>query len=365
MEKIKKIVNEIAQSLERELGVILDQDSEQIASLNAKYGEGALDGARRALETDDAVRFQGLTFMAVDLVDNKKAIFYAEGEDPAAKDLLILLSRAVETAYDGRDLNDERSSFLKNVLLENELPGDIPLKARELKIDYFLSRQVLLLSFGESCDATCTEFIKSHFASSEDCILPVDEHTVVVLASLSKHDEAYIDEASKALIATFEGEGRNVTIGIGLPAEHLKDTASSYRQAALALTVGSIFEEEERIMWYKRLGLGRLIYQLPRTLCEMFLSEVFAPDTYEALDPETLLTIEKFFENNLNGSETSRQLFVHRNTLVYRLDKVQKITGLDLRTFEDAVLFKLASMVYKYLESLQQKDEAQTLDKHW
>ncbi|MDO5033522.1 MAG: helix-turn-helix domain-containing protein [Eubacteriales bacterium] len=365
MEKIKRIVNEIAQSLEHELGIILDQNPEQAAQLNAKYGEGVFELARQALETEDVVQGHGLSFLAVNFADDEKAVYYMEGEDTAARDLLVLLARTVETAYDGRDLNDERSSFLKNVLLENELPGDIPLKARELKIDYFLSRQVILLSFGEACDQTCVNLIKTQFASVDDYILPVDEHTVVVLASLADHDEAYIDEISQMVIAGFEQEGRNVTVGIGLPAEHLKDTASSYRQAALALTVGSIFEEEERIMWYKRLGLGRLIYQLPRTLCEMFLSEVFAPDTYEALDPETLLTIEKFFENNLNGSETSRQLFVHRNTLVYRLDKVQKITGLDLRTFEDAVLFKLASMVYKYLESLQQEDEAQTLDKHW
>jgi len=139
-------------------------------------------------------------------------------------------------------------------------------------------------------------------------------------------------------------------IGMGLIADTLKDTAKSYREACLALTVGNIFEPSSYLMRYDRLGLGRLIYQLPPTLCEMFLQEVFQAGAYEALDRETLTTIHKFFDNNLNGSETSRQLFIHRNTLVYRLDKVQKITGLDLRNFDDAVLFKLASMVRRYLE---------------
>ena len=148
-----------------------------------------------------------------------------------------------------------------------------------------------------------------------------------------------------------------VRIGIGMPAEALKDIAKSYREASLALTVGNIFENKSKVMRYDKLGLGRLIYQLPPSLCHMFLDEVFPKGAYESLDNETLLTIQKFFENNLNGSETSRQLFVHRNTLVYRLDKVQKITKLDLRSFDDAVLFKLASMVRKYLE----KQDAGTL----
>ena len=142
----------------------------------------------------------------------------------------------------------------------------------------------------------------------------------------------------------------DVKIGVSMTASNLTETAKAYQEASIALIVGEIFQGEEMsVMRYERLGLGRLIYQLPITLCELFLREVFEPGTYEALDPVTMGTINKFFENNLNGSETSRQLFVHRNTLVYRLDKVEKITGLDLRNFEDAVLFKLADMVRDYL----------------
>jgi carbohydrate diacid regulator len=151
-----------------------------------------------------------------------------------------------------------------------------------------------------------------------------------------------------------------VYIGIGMTAETMKDAAKSYREATMALRVGSIFENDQYVMRYDKLGLGRLIYQLPPTLCNMFLDEVFPKGAYEALDSETLLTISKFFENNLNGSETSRRLFVHRNTLVYRLDKVQKITGLDLRSFDDAVLFKLAAMVRTYLEKQEKNGRMPT-----
>jgi carbohydrate diacid regulator len=175
-----------------------------------------------------------------------------------------------------------------------------------------------------------------------------------------------INEIANQILDNLNAESMaKVHIGIGMPAETLKETAKSYREASLALTVGNIFDNENYVMRYDKLGLGRLIYQLPPTLCHMFLDEVFPKGAYEALDSETLLTIQKFFENNLNGSETSRQLFVHRNTLVYRLDKVQKITSLDLRSFDDAVLFKLASMVRKYLEKQEKGSLKSTGGKWW
>ena len=244
--------------------------------------------------------------------------------------------------------------FLKNVLLENELPGDIPLKAREHKVLYATRRQAFLIKCEEGNVQSYVPALKEALQSwGKDYILPMDEDNIVVLLELDEkeHQGESIDDLAKRLFDTLiEEDVAKIYIGIGLPAETLKETAKSYREASLALTVGGIFESESYIMRYDKLGLGRLIYQLPPTLCHMFLNEVFRPGAYEALDSETLLTIQKFFENNLNGSETSRQLFVHRNTLVYRLDKVQKITGLDLRNFDDAVLFKLAAMVRKYLE---------------
>ena len=140
-------------------------------------------------------------------------------------------------------------------------------------------------------------------------------------------------------------------VGIGTNVTGIKDLARSFKEAQIALEVGKVFDTEKTIVCYESLGIARLIYQLPTTLCEMFLREVFSKGSIESLDQETLFTIQRFFENNLNVSETSRKLFVHRNTLVYRLEKIKKLTGLDLREFEDAIVFKVALMVKKYLTS--------------
>jgi carbohydrate diacid regulator len=151
--------------------------------------------------------------------------------------------------------------------------------------------------------------------------------------------------------ALHTGSESTAVVGIGTIATHLRDLAKSYKEAQIAIEVGKVFDTEKYIINYENLGIGRLIYQLPTTLCEMFLQEVFKKNPIDALDRETLFTIHKFFENNLNVSETARKLFVHRNTLVYRLEKIKKLTGLDLREFDDAITFKVALMVKKYLTS--------------
>ena len=156
---------------------------------------------------------------------------------------------------------------------------------------------------------------------------------------------ASIEEALRV-----DGES-TVFVGIGTLALHLRDLAKAYKEAQIAIEVGKVFDTERYVINYENLGIGRLIYQLPTTLCEMFLQEVFKKNPIDALDQETLFTIYKFFENNLNVSETARKLFVHRNTLVYRLEKIKKLTGLDLREFDDAITFKVALMVKKYLTS--------------
>ena len=178
------------------------------------------------------------------------------------------------------------------------------------------------------------------------------EHIVVI-------KEMTPDETSEDICALAESIERTVhtelhvqtVVGIGTTANHLRELADRYKEAQVAIEVGKVFENEKPVIHYDNLGIGRIIYQLPTTLCEMFLSEAFKKNPIEALDEDTLDTINRFFENNLNVSETARKLYVHRNTLVYRLEKVKKITGLDLREFEDAILFKVAVMVKKYLDA--------------
>jgi carbohydrate diacid regulator len=144
-----------------------------------------------------------------------------------------------------------------------------------------------------------------------------------------------------------------VHVAFGTIVNEIKDVSRSYKEAKMALDVGKIFYSDRNVMAYSNLGIGRLIYQLPMPLCKMFIKEIFDGKSPDEFDEETLTTINKFFENNLNVSETSRQLYIHRNTLVYRLDKLQKSTNLDLRVFEDAITFKIALMVVKYMKYME------------
>ena len=191
----------------------------------------------------------------------------------------------------------------------------------------------------------------------QDFVLSINENDVAIIKQISGTVTAEdLEKIAVNVEDTLKNELRIKTIiGIGTVAEHLRELADSYKEAQTAIDVGKVFDTEKSIIDYENLGIGRLIYQLPTTLCEIFLSEVFKKNSIDSLDQETLFTINKFFENNLNVSETSRKLFVHRNTLVYRLEKIKKLTGLDLREFDDAIIFKVALMVKKYLVSRENR----------
>ena len=186
-----------------------------------------------------------------------------------------------------------------------------------------------------------------------DFVVSVDENNIALVKELDSDPSlGDLQTIAKNICNTINSEiMTSATIGIGTVISNIKEIARSYKEARVALEVGKVFDDEKKILSYEDLGIGRLIYQLPTTLCELFLTEVFKKGSIEELDQEIIFTIQKFFENNLNVSETSRQLYVHRNTLVYRLDKIQKITGLDLRIFDQAIIFKVAMMVNKYLTS--------------
>jgi carbohydrate diacid regulator len=367
MDEFKKCIKEAARFLDRAAGV-LDADGIIVACTDERL-EGSEDPAVRSIliSDDTAAVSLGRTYLKLSSTEKPGYICFVEGADGIARNYVELISHWVSAALRERNSDAEREAFLKNVLLENELPGDIPLKAREFKIPYTTPRLVYLIRIEQADEVDCLEILQNLFSDRRSLyILPMDEESIVILTDFPKEDLERIDHLARLILDNLNAESMaKVHIGIGLPAETLKDAAKSYREATLALTVGNVFENEAYVMRYDRLGLGRLIYQLPPTLCHMFLDEVFPKGAYEALDSETLLTIQKFFENNLNGSETSRQLYVHRNTLVYRLDKVQKITGLDLRSFDDAVLFKLASMVRKYLEKQEKGSIKASSGKWW
>lgn len=253
----------------------------------------------------------------------------------------------------------DKDNFIKNLLLDNLLLVDIYSRAKKLHIQSDVRRVVMIIETDKGRDNNVLELIRSHEGSaSKDFVTAVDENSVIVVCELSDHDtNREIDKKAKEIEGYLEKEGiSNIHIAYGTIVGELKEVSRSYKEAKMALDVGKIFFDERDIIAYSELGIGRLIYQLPIPLCKMFIREIFDGKSPDDFDEETLMTIHKFFENSLNVSETSRQLFIHRNTLVYRLDKLQKSTGLDLRVFEDAITFKIALMVVKYMKYMETFD---------
>ncbi len=250
----------------------------------------------------------------------------------------------------------DKDNFIKNLLLDNLLLVDIYSRAKKLHIPMDVSRTVMIVESENGKDNNALELARAYFGGGgKDFITAVDENNVIVVKDLSESDSAKeIDKAARGLCAALQKEGlKGVHIAYGTVIKEIKEVSRSYKEAKMALDVGRIFFDERDVIAYSALGIGRLIYQLPIPLCKMFIKEIFGGKSPDEFDEETLTTIHKFFENSLNVSETSRQLFIHRNTLVYRLDKLQKSTGLDLRVFEDAITFKIALMVVKYMKYME------------
>ena len=253
----------------------------------------------------------------------------------------------------------DRNNFFQNLLLDNMLLIDVYNRARKLKIDADVPRVIILVETGSSGDNTAQELMGGMYGShSGDFVTAVDENSVILIKSLQKsrsYDEVY--NVAKTLVDMMNTEAMlNVRVAYGTIVDDIKDLSKSYKEAKMALEVGRIFYAEKKVNAYNTLGIGRLIYQLPESLCRLFIDEIFGgKEIPNDLDEETLNTINKFFENNLNVSETSRQLFVHRNTLVYRIEKLEKSCGLDVRKFDDALTFKIAMMVISYMKYLEKK----------
>ena len=283
---------------------------------------------------------------------------FVDGRDAAARCVCVLAAVAFNEAKSNYEEKHNKATFVKNIISDNILPGDVYVRAKELHFTTDVLRGVFLIRQVEKTDIAAAEVVQNMFPDRQrDFVISISESDIVLV----KEMDANAEQEDMIAIANSVSETLSsellvrTVIGIGTPAHHLRELADRYKEAQTAIEVGKVFETERDIISYENLGIGRIIYQLPTTLCEMFLSEVFKKNPIESLDQETLYTINKFFENNLNVSETSRKLFVHRNTLVYRLEKIKKLTGLDLREFDHAIVFKVALMVKKYLNSQNAK----------
>ena len=341
---------------ERVFGVIDGEGCVVSCTDMALLGERWPDAALKVGNASESVvTFGQKSFKAI--VGNSNFFEYAvfcNGDDETAKSFCNLAYIALNNAKNFYEEKHDRGTFVKNIIMDNILPGDIYIRAKELHFATDAPRAVFLIRQVGHGDVATVDVLSGMFTDKlQDFVLSINETDIAVVKQITPATTA---EDLEAMAANIEDSLRNelsikTVIGIGTISEHLRELADSYKEAQTAIEVGKVFDNEKSIMNYEKLGIGRLIYQLPTTLCEIFLGEVFKKNSIDSLDQETLFTINKFFENNLNVSETSRKLFVHRNTLVYRLEKIKKLTGLDLRQFDHAIVFKVALMVRKYLSS--------------
>lgn len=350
----QSVIYQMKDVVGRIIGVVDETGTVVSCSDLTRIGDTVSAGIAEAFTVNAAVTLNGYTYRSFGSPLQPEFTVFVEGTDALAEKYASVLSVSLSSIKQFYDEKYDKSNFMKNVMLDNILPGDIYLKGRELHFNNDAVRVVFLIRLAEPCEISVFDMIQSLFPDrNKDFVVNINETDIAIVKEISAGIEVKdLEKLARSVIDSLAAEvtGKAVA-GIGTQVKGIKDLAKSFKEAQVALEVGKVFDTEKVIITYENLGIARLIYQLPSTLCDMFLREVFKRGSIESLDHETLFTIQKFFENNLNVSETSRKLFVHRNTLVYRLEKIRKLTGLDLREFDDAIVFKVALMVKKYLDS--------------
>lgn len=338
---------------------VIDTEGKVLASTFPE-GDSYINPAMAFIESPaDSQVVQGCQFFKVFDDHQLEYVLLAEGDSEDVYMVGKIAGFQIQNLLVAYKERFDKDNFIKNLLLDNLLLVDIYNRAKKLHIETEVRRVVFIVETNRERDGNELEKVRSIFGSkSRDFVTAVDEKNIIVVKEMSD-DERYedLDKTAEVILNLFRADGdNNVYIAYGTVVHEIKEVSRSYKEARMALDVGKIFFEEKNIIAYSTLGIGRLIYQLPIPLCKMFIKEIFGGKSPDDFDEETLTTINKFFENSLNVSETSRQLYIHRNTLVYRLDKLQKSTGLDIRTFDDAITFHIALMVVKYMKYLESTD---------
>ena len=338
---------------------VVDSEGGVLASTIMNPGQYRESAVTFALSEAESQVVSGCQFFKVYDEQQLEFIVLAKGNDEEEALLVGKIAtfqiQELMVAYKERF---DKDNFIKNLLLDNLLLVDICNRSKKLHVDINARRVVMIVETGEHKDGDAIDRVRSLFSGkTKDFVTAVDENNIIVVKELLEQ-ETYEDirKTAAVIIDALKDRDDGIRVSYGTIVGEIKEVSRSYKEAGMALDVGKIFFADKRIIAYSALGIGRLIYQLPIPLCKMFIKEIFDGKDLDDFDEETLSTINKFFENSLNVSETSRQLYIHRNTLVYRLDKLQKSTGLDLRVFEDAITFKIALMVVKYMKYMENQD---------
>ena len=334
---------------------IMDTEGKEVASTgNISVNGGAV--AEFAKSPADSQEIQGCQYFKIYDEQQLEYVMVTAGTGEDVYTIGKMAAFQVQNLMVAYKERFDKDNFIKNLLLDNLLLIDIYSRAKKLHIQTDVNRVVMIVETENGKDSNILEMMRSYYSNnSGDFVTAVDENNVIIVKDLSEGESMKEIEKTAAGIEKFLQKEymSGIHIAYGTVVKEIKEVSRSYKEAKMALDVGKIFFDEKNVIAYSELGIGRLIYQLPIPLCKMFIREIFGDKSPDDFDEETLVTINKFFENSLNVSETSRQLFIHRNTLVYRLDKLQKRTGLDLRVFEDAITFRIALMVVKYMKYME------------
>lgn len=345
---------QLKKDIKRVIGVIDDTDTVIACSDESRIGD-VIDNIFTVFDNIGDIKIVGnISYKKIETFNKNGYAVFCDGTDEVAANACTFMGIHFLTVKQYYDEKYDRNSFVKNIIVDNILPGDILYRTRELHLTTESKRVVYLVRVQKSAENAAMDILKNMFPDrNQDFVIHIDDNDSVVIKDFKTGvtEQEMLQLAQNIADTLMAEDMASVSVGVSTVADSIQDLAQAYREARVALEVGKVFDTEKSIISYDNLGIGRLIYQLPTTLCELFLNEVFKKESINVLDSETIGTIQKFFENNLNVSETSRKLFVHRNTLVYRLDKIKKLTGLDLREFDDAIIFKVAMMVNKYLTS--------------
>ena len=352
---LQKTVDGLAQITKADYAVT-DVDGISLAATFAEVGDYAKEAAQFAASPADSQTVANCSYYKVYDEKQLEFVVFVRGDDEATPMLGKMAAFQIEELVIAYKERFDKDNFIKNLLLDNLLLVDIYNRAKKLHVEIEAKRVVMLVECGSVTDGDEMDRVKNVFGGrTRDFVTAVDEQNIIVVKYVDS-DNGYeeLERTAKVIVDSFSERGaKHVRVSYGTIVRELKDVSRSYKEAAMALDVGKIFFKEHQIIAYSVLGIGRLIYQLPIPLCNMFIQEIFEKKSPDEFDEETLMTINKIFENSLNVSETSRQIYIHRNTLVYRLDKLQKSTGLDLRVFEDAITFKIALMVVEYMKYME------------
>ncbi|GMB10817.1 MAG: helix-turn-helix domain-containing protein [Candidatus Improbicoccus devescovinae] len=346
------VLNKIAPSVDRILN-ILDKNYDVIASSH----ENEI-GKSVQLPNLENITAAGVYFaneQTYQAFGNKLCGVFCvsvSGTDDIAKTYCAILTVTLDEAIKYYSAKYDKCTFIKWIIMSDILPSDIPLKQRELKITDNIPRVCIIIRSSKPDETLMFDIIQQMFPDkTKDFVIITSETDVTIVKDITDNttDEDLFKLASSIVSMLSSEHFIKCVASIGMVTRKLQDLALSFQGAQMALEIRKIFGDESNIVLYNKLGLARLIYQLPKALCRSFLGEIFKKGSVDMIDSELMFTINKFFENSLNISETSRKLFVHRNTLVYRLEKLKRLTGLDLREFEDSIVFKVALMVHEYL----------------